>query len=132
MLLCADSCLARAPGFGDACGRFVLIVSACVIATLLRMKTPQKDELIGRIYRHKTEDRQRLAFIEAELSDAAQLFKKAASQLEALLDRQRSELEPVLAKLDIDRVLQLVAEREQIFQRFVDANEQLRRLGVRA
>lgn len=96
------------------------------------MKTPQKDELIGRIYRHKSEDRKRLAFIEAELSDAAQLFKKAASQLEALLDRQRSELEPVLAQLNIDRVLQLIAEREQIYLRFADANEQLRRLGVRA
>ncbi|HEX3683003.1 MAG TPA: hypothetical protein VHU83_10715 [Bryobacteraceae bacterium] len=96
------------------------------------MHTPENDELIGRIYRHKTADRKRLAFIEAELSDAAQLFKKAASQLECLLARQRSELEPVLAKLDINRVLQLVGEREQIFQRFADANEQLRRLGVRA
>lgn len=96
------------------------------------MDTHRRDELIGRIYRHKTESRKRLSFLEAELSDAAQLFKKAASQLGALLARERSELEPVLAKLDIDHVLKLVAEREQIYQRLADANEELRRLGVRA
>lgn len=94
------------------------------------MDPADKDELIGRIYRHKTEARKRLAFIEAELSDAAQLFKKAASQLECLLARERSELEPVLSRLNIDQILKLVAEREQIFRRLADANEQLRRLGV--
>ena len=96
------------------------------------MNSGERDELIGRIYRYKTEGRKRLAFIDAELSDSAQLFKKAASQLECLLARQRSELEPVLSRLDIDRVLKLVAEREQIYQRLADANEQLRRLGVQA
>jgi len=100
--------------------------------SLPHMNTHKQDELIGRIYRHKTEDRKRLAFVEAELSDAVQLFKKAASQIECLLARQRSELEPVLSKLDIDRVLKLVAEREQIYQRMADANEELRRLGVRS
>lgn len=95
------------------------------------MDTHRQDELIGRIYRYKTEDRKRLAFIDAELSDAAQLFKTAASQLESLLARERSDLEPVLSKLDINRVLKLVAEREQIYQRLADANQQLRRLGVR-
>jgi hypothetical protein len=94
------------------------------------MDNHRRDELIGRIYRHKTEARKRLAFLEAELSDAAQLFKKAGSQVEALLARERSELEPVLAKLNIDRVLKLVAEREQIFQRMAEANQELRRLGV--
>jgi uncharacterized protein YPO0396 len=96
------------------------------------MNTHRQDELIGRIHRHQTEDRKRLAFVEAELSDAAQLFKKAASQLECLLARQRSELEPVLSRLNIDRVLKLLAEREQICRRLADANEELRRLGVRA
>jgi hypothetical protein len=94
------------------------------------MDTSDKDELIGRIYRHKSDARKRLAFIEAELSDAAQLFKKAASQLECLLARERSELEPVLSRLNIDQILKLVAEREQILRRLADANEQLRRLGV--
>jgi uncharacterized protein YPO0396 len=97
---------------------------------MLSMNTHRQDELIGRIYRHKTEDRKRLAFVEAELSDAAALFKTAGSQLESLLARQRSELEPVLSKLNVDRVLKLVAEREQIYRRLADANEELRRLGV--
>jgi uncharacterized protein YPO0396 len=95
------------------------------------MNKHQQDELIGRIYRHKTEDRKRLAFIDAELSDAAQLFKKAAAQLECLLARERSELEPVLSKISIDQVLKLIAEREQIYRRLAQANQELRRLGVR-
>lgn len=94
------------------------------------MDNHRRDELIGRIYRHQTEARKRLAFLEAELSDAAQLFKKAGSQVEALLARERSELEPVLAKLNIDRILKLVAEREQICRRMAEANQELRRLGV--
>ena len=94
------------------------------------MDTPRRDELIGKIYRHKSEDRKRLAFLEAELSDAAQLFKKAASQIESLLARQRSELEPVLSRLDVNYVVKLIAEREQIYQRLAAANDQLRRLGV--
>lgn len=95
------------------------------------MDTHEQDELIGRIYRHKSEHRKRLAFIDAELSDAAQLFKKAASQVECLLARERSELEPVLSKINVDRVLKLVAEREQIYRQLADANEQLKHLGVR-
>ena len=95
------------------------------------MDTREQDELIGRIYRHKTENRKRLAFIDAELSDAAQLFKKAASQVECLLARERSELESVLSKISIDRVLKLVAEREEIYRKLAQANDELRRLGVR-
>jgi hypothetical protein len=94
------------------------------------MNTGHRSELIGRIYRQKTEYRKRLAFIDAELSDAAQLFKKAASQLECLLARERSELEPVLSKVDVNYVLKLVAEREQIYRRIAEANEELRRLGA--
>jgi hypothetical protein len=96
------------------------------------MDTQDKDELIGRIYRQKAEARKRLAFIEAELSDAARLFKTAASQLECLLARERCDLEPVLAKLNVDYVVKLVAEREQIFRRLAEANDQLRRLGAHA
>jgi uncharacterized protein YPO0396 len=94
------------------------------------MDTHDQDELIGRIYRYKTEYRKRLAFIDAELSDAAQLFKKASSQLECLLAHERSELEPVLSKINVDRILKLVAEREQIYVRLADANDELKRLGV--
>jgi hypothetical protein len=96
------------------------------------MDTHPHEELIGRIYRHNTQHRKRLSFIDAELSDAAQLFKKAAAQLECLLARERSDLQPVLSKLDIDRVLKLLAEREQICRRLAEAQDQLRRLGVKA
>jgi uncharacterized protein YPO0396 len=95
------------------------------------MDTHQQDELIGRIYRHKTEDRKRLSAIDAELSEIATLFRKAGAQLEALLAKQRSELQPVLAKLNVDHVLRLLAEREQLHTRMAEANAQLRNLGVR-
>ena len=94
------------------------------------MNNHSENERIGRIYRHKTEYRKRLSFIDAELSEASQLFKKAASQLECLLARERSEVEPVLAKVNVDRVLKLLAEREQIYNRLSEANQELRRLGV--
>lgn len=95
------------------------------------MKSSHPDELIGRIYRHKTEHRKRLAFIDAELSDSAQLFQKAAAQLESLLANERSEVEPVLSRINIGYILKLLGEREQIFEQMAQANEELRRLGVR-
>ena len=95
------------------------------------MSSHQQDELIGRIYRYKTADRNRLSFIDAELSTAACLFKKASSQMEALLARQPSEIDSVLSRIDVDRILQLLAERAQIQRRIAEANEQLRGLGVR-
>lgn len=94
------------------------------------MDTQNRDELIGRIHRYKTEHRKRLAFIDAELSSAVELFKAAASQLQCLLAGQRSELEPVLSKLDVNRVLKLLAERDQLCRRIADANQQLKQLGV--
>lgn len=91
----------------------------------------ERDEKIGRIYRHKTADRQRLSFIDAELSNAACLFKKAASQLEALLAREPSEADSALSRIHVDAILQLLAERDQIQRRIADANDELRELGAR-
>ena len=61
------------------------------------MSTASKDERIGRIYRTKRFNRQRLAFINSELGGIAVLLKKASSQLECLLANERSELQPVLS-----------------------------------
>ena len=89
-----------------------------------------KDELIGRIYRAKAANRQRLAFINSELSNIALLLKKAGSQLDCLLGNQRSEINSVLSQVDISRTLQLLAEREQLQHEIHSANEELKRLGV--
>lgn len=94
------------------------------------MDTPNKDELIGRIYRAKTTNRQRLAFVNSELTRIGTLFKKASSQIECLLGNERSELHSVLSQLDIGRALQLLAEREQLTRDIHSANEELKRLGV--
>ena len=95
------------------------------------MTAHERDEKIGRIYRHKTADRQRLSFIDAELSNAACLFKKASSQLQALLDKQPSEIDSALSRIDVGQILRLLAERRQLERRIADANEQLRHLGAR-
>jgi ABC-type transporter Mla subunit MlaD len=89
-----------------------------------------KDEMIGRIYRAKTANRQRLAFVNSELNGIAGLLKKASSQLECLLANERSELHSVLSQLDINRTLQLLAEREKLNRDIHSANDELRRLGV--
>jgi hypothetical protein len=95
------------------------------------MTVDEQAEKIGRIYRYKTADRQRLSFIDAELSNAASLFKKASSQLEALLARHPSEVDSVLSRVDVDHVLRLLAERRQLQRRIAEANEELRALGAR-
>jgi hypothetical protein len=94
------------------------------------MSTNSKDEQIGRIYRIKTTNRQRLAFINSELSSISMLFKKASSQLECLLANERSEVNSVLGQIDIHRTLQLLAEREQLIGYINSANEELKKLGV--
>jgi ABC-type transporter Mla subunit MlaD len=94
------------------------------------VSTANKDEMIGRVYRAKTANRQRLAFVNSELNAIALLFKKASSQLECLLANERSELNSVLSQLDINRTLQLLAEREKLNRDIHSANEELKRLGV--
>jgi hypothetical protein len=94
------------------------------------MSSASKDEMIGRIYRTKTAHRQRLAFINSELSGTCGLFKKAASQLECLLAHERSDLHSVLSQINVEHTLQLLAEREQLMQQISSANEELKRLGV--
>ena len=89
-----------------------------------------KDEMIGRIYRDKTANRKRLAFVNSELAGIAVLLKKAGSQLDCLLANERSELTPVLSQLNIGHTLELLAEREQLNRRIHSANEELKRLGV--
>ncbi len=94
------------------------------------MSTPNKDEMIGRIYRAKTANRQRLAFINSELSRISVLLKKGSSQLECFLANENSELHSVLSQLDINRTLQLLSEHEQLTRDIHTANEELKRLGV--
>jgi hypothetical protein len=94
------------------------------------MNPVNKDEMIGRIYRAKTGNRQRLAFVNSELSGIAVLLKKASSQLECVLANERAGLNSVLSQLDINHTLELIAEREQLTRDIQSANEELKRLGV--
>lgn len=94
------------------------------------MSTANNDERIGRIYRDKTGNRKRLAVVNSELGNIANLLKKASSQLECLLANEKSELNSVLSQLDIEYTLKLLAQREQLNRQIHAANEELKRLGV--
>jgi hypothetical protein len=94
------------------------------------MNSPEPEEAIGKIYRCRDADVKRISFINAELSDAARCLKTVASQLEALLNDQRSEVQPAIAKIDINGILKLLAERYQLLRRVAEANRQLRHLGA--
>jgi hypothetical protein len=94
------------------------------------MNDANKDEMIGRIYRDKTENRNRLAFANSELASIAALFKKAGAQLECVLADDRSELHSVLSQLNIDHPLTLLAEREELIRKIHAANDDLKKLGV--
>ena len=94
------------------------------------MSTHSRDEQIGRIYRIKRTNRQRLSFINSELSSTSALLKKASSQLECLLANERSEINSVLSQIDTNRTLQLLAERQHLIQQINLANEELKKLGV--
>ena len=96
------------------------------------MNTGQQADQIGRIYRQKKDHQKRLCFINAELGSTANVLRKAASQLEALLDSQPSELNSALSQLDVNHVLELLAEREQLQRKISHANETLRRFGIQA
>ena len=95
------------------------------------MNADTKDEQIGRIYRAKMANRERLAFINSELSSISVLFKKASSQLDCLLANERSEVNSVLSQIDINHTLELLAEREQLIRRINSANQELKRLDSR-
>ena len=91
-------------------------------------ENPAREELIGRLLRYRTADKQRLSFIDAELSSTAALFKKASSQLEALLANQPAGFDSVLSRIDMDHILKLLAERAELERRMIETNEQLRKL----
>lgn len=95
------------------------------------MAGESRDEIIGRIYRQRAEDRKAIAFIDAELSDAANAFRTAATQIECLISQQASDAGPALARIHMDRILRRVAERERLQRRLADAEEQLKRLLAR-
>lgn len=84
-------------------------------------------EQVGQIYRQQAERRKTLAFIDAELSGVANLFKKTATQLENLLTHNRADVESALSRIDMDQILKLVRQRTEVQRALRDAVEELHR-----
>jgi len=95
------------------------------------MNAQDRDEMIGRILRQQTEDRKAVAFVDAELSDAANSFKKAATQIECLISRQPADVGSALSRINMERILNRLAQREQLQRKLETADEHLRRLGTK-
>ncbi|HEX4809675.1 MAG TPA: hypothetical protein VH325_12135 [Bryobacteraceae bacterium] len=90
----------------------------------------QDTEAIGRIYRHQKSDRQALAYIDAELSEAANNFRTAACQLENLLANARSNVGPALANIDMAAVLRALANREVLQRKLANSQAALRKFNA--
>ncbi len=88
----------------------------------------QETEAAGRVYRHRKTDQHALDYIDAEISEAANNFRIAACQLENLLADDRSDVGPVLAKIDIPRLLKNLADREVLQRKLADCERALRKL----
>jgi DNA repair ATPase RecN len=95
------------------------------------MSTQDRNEMIGRILRQQTEDRKAIAFIDAELSDAANSLKKAATQIECLISHEPADVGSALSRINMERILNRLAHREQLQRKLETAKEHLKRLGSR-
>ena len=95
------------------------------------MEAHDRDEMIGRIYRQQADFRKAVSFIDAELSEAAAAFKKVATQIECLISHQPSDVGSALSRINADRIIKIIGERERLQRRLADTREQLKRLGAR-
>jgi hypothetical protein len=91
----------------------------------------QDTEAAGRIYRYRKTDRQALDYIDAEISEATNNLRIAATQLENLLTDDRSDVGPALAKIDMPGLLRNLADREVLQRKLADCERALRKLGER-
>jgi len=87
-------------------------------------------EAVGRIYRYEKSEREQLDYIDAEISEAANNFRMAACQLENLLANNRSDVGPALARINMPRLLQNLADREVLERKLSDQEQTLRKLGT--
>lgn len=92
----------------------------------------QNEQNLGKLLREDRAARERRDFIDAELSDAAALFRTVATQIEALLRGQRCDTNTSLSKLDVKRTIELLGEREVLQRKLNDTQEAIRRLRQQA
>jgi hypothetical protein len=68
-----------------------------------------------------------LAFINAELSLIADLFKEASSQIQNVVEHKPAYVGSVLSKINVDRTLSLLSAREELQGMLSTCEAQLRK-----
>lgn len=94
------------------------------------MTVAERNLAIGKLLREEREAHQRRAYVDAELSDAASLFQKAATQLESMLAGNPSSISSVLSKIRMENILALIGEREVLDRKISGVHAELQRLRV--
>ena len=82
----------------------------------------------GKLLREERGAHERRAYVDAELSDAATLFRKAATQVESLLADERSTATSALSKINMAHILSMIAERDVLQRKIAAAHAELQRM----
>jgi hypothetical protein len=82
----------------------------------------------GKILRNQAAYRENLAYIDAELSNNAAVFRRAACQLENLLKGEPAMVSEALSTIDMNRLLRLLADRHVTTRKLADCAKELERL----
>jgi hypothetical protein len=82
------------------------------------------------VSQRRAEQREALAFVDAELSGFAGRFKEVASQLENLTTHGVSTVKPALAKIDMERIFWLMGERIEIERALRESAKDLHRMNA--
>ena len=90
--------------------------------------TENRELTIGKLMRDLRDAKQRRDMIDADLSQAAGNLRTAATQIEALLAGQRCCTGSPLSRLDMDRVVQLLSDREALQRKIAAIQDELKRL----
>jgi hypothetical protein len=88
----------------------------------------ERDLAVGKLIREERDAHERRAYLDAELSDAATAFRRAATQIECLLADNRSCVSPAMSKINMKHIVALLAEREVLQRKIHAAHAELQRL----
>lgn len=87
-----------------------------------------REEAIGKVLRDLRDRELRRDELDAELSRSVVHLRTAATQIEMLIDGQRSNTGSPLAHLDLNRLVCLLADREEVQTRISNMRDELHRL----
>ena len=92
------------------------------------MTATEKEQAVGKLLREERDAHTRCAYVDAELSDAATLFQKAATQIEAMLANDPASVTSALSRINMNHVIAMLGEREVLQRKINAAHVEINRL----